>query len=473
MSDNSIARVHYFEGQFLRTQDFVDEQAYHVAMRRRHNIAHHTWGIVSGLEIVLEEGNFFLQPGMAVDGYGRELIVAQKKAISSSAFGDNSSSVFSDKGSNELDVWLTYGLTTSDEATAGFAGCGNGNKNGTSFYRSQETAQILLSKPNGTDRRAPKEVPAPDRNFPPSRTPPDDPELSWPVFLGQIINDPANQQQPLAVKLDDRPFVGLVGEEITSPSGGMRVEVGKIESDPVTGNPVTNGQARFGVFARDATAETPKWLSRFEVKANGELKVKGNATIQGNLTIAGGAIEFEAGPARDPTAPPWNIYHFQGPEKQGNPAVDVPIEELRIEMPVNATPGNNRVVIGTWSKHLDAAGQEKEEFHACLTVHDNCNVEVAGDLIVKGRVDARTFVGARLSDAARNAATSALTSGILATSARLGQLPGTAPTVTGTGTTLVSVEELATRLEQDKNFRDEFVQRMQSSTLLKITPVIS
>ncbi len=470
MSDNSIARVHYFEGQFLRTQDFVDEQAYHVAMRRRHNIAHHSWGIVSGLEIVLEEGNFYVQPGMAVDGYGRELIVAQKKPIASSAFGDSSSSVFGDKGGNELDVWLTYGLTTSDEATAGFAGCGNGNKNGTSFYRSQETAQILLTKPNGPDRRAPKEVPLNDRNFPPNRTPPDNPELLWPVFLGQIINDPANQQQPLAVKLDDRPYVGLVGEEISSPSGGMRVEVGKIESDPLTGNPVPNGQARFGVFARNAAKDTPKWLSRLEVDAEGELKVKGNATIQGNLTIAGGAIEFEAGPARDRNAPAWDIYHFQGTEDQGQNK-NVPIEELRIEIPVNATRGNNRVVIGTWSKHLDAAGQEKEEFHACLTVHDNCNVEVAGDLIVKGKVTASAFAGARLSDAARNAATSALTSGILATSARLCQLPGTSPSITGIGTTPISIDDIATRLEQDQSFRDAFVQKMKSSTLLTVTEV--
>ena len=37
---DATSRVHYFEEQFLRTQDYVDEQAYHVAARRRHNIAH-------------------------------------------------------------------------------------------------------------------------------------------------------------------------------------------------------------------------------------------------------------------------------------------------------------------------------------------------------------------------------------------------------------------------------------------------
>ena len=131
MSDNSITRVHYFEGQFLRTQDFTDEQAYHVGMRRRHNIAHHTWGIVSGLEVVLAEGNFYVQPGMAVDGYGRELILAQKQTLSSSSFLD--------KASTERDVWLVYDLRNSDQAPAGYSGCGNSNGTSSSFYRYQET----------------------------------------------------------------------------------------------------------------------------------------------------------------------------------------------------------------------------------------------------------------------------------------------------------------------------------------------
>ena len=458
MSDNSIARVHYFEGQFLRTQDFVDEQAYHVAMRRRHNIAHHTWGIVSGLEIVIEEGNFFLQPGMAVDGFGRELILPQKRSLSSSAFKD--------KGSNEIDVWLTYGLTSSDQATAGFAGCDNGKQNGASFYRWQETAQILLTKPDPDfpDRRAPKEVPINDRNFPPSRTPPDNPEISWPVFLGQIINDPANQEQPLQVKFDNRPYVGLVGEAITSASGSMRVQVGN--------DPDESGPRRFAVLTRNETSVTPPWLPRIEIDPNGELTVQGNATMQGNLMIAGGAVEFKAGPARDLKAPTWDIYHYEGTEDPPPGSTNkVPVHELRIEMPAppaGGFSGTNRVVIGTWSKQVDAAGVETEQFHPCLTIRDNCNVEVAGDLVVKGQITARAIVGARLSDAARNAVSSALTSGILATSARLGELPDPAALV-GAPRISASLEDFATRLERDPTFRNAFVERMKNSTLLTVT----
>lgn len=452
MSDNSITRVHYFEGQFLRTQDFVDEQAYHVAMRRRHNISHHTWGIVSGLELVLEEGNFYVQPGLAVDGYGRELVLPEKRTLSSSAFVD--------KGSTELDVWLTYGLTSSDEATAGYAGCGNGNKTGASFYRWQETAQIVLAKPDPDfpNRRMPEEVAVRDRNFSAVRTPPDNPELSWPVFLGQIINDPANQQQPLAVKLDDRPYVGLVGEEITAPSGRARVQIG---SDPVPG-----GRRRFVVFTRDenATAQAATWLSRFEVDVDGEVTVQGNATIQGNLVVAGGAVEFEAGPARDRVAPPWDIYHFK----------EADVEELRIEMaapPTGGIAGNNRVVIGAWFKGLDETGQEKEEFHPCLTIRDDCTVEVGGNLVVKGQITARAIVPGQLTEGARSVAASALASGILTTPTPPPRLSSEVPPPNLVAAPLASValETFVHRLETEEAFRNEFVEKMKHNPTLDVS----
>lgn len=44
-----VTRVHYREGQILRTADLRDEQAYRIQMRCRHNLAHHGWGIVQGL----------------------------------------------------------------------------------------------------------------------------------------------------------------------------------------------------------------------------------------------------------------------------------------------------------------------------------------------------------------------------------------------------------------------------------------
>src|SRR5215212_7412260 len=116
MSSDAIARVHYFTHLFLRTPDFADEQAYHLAMRRRHNLAHHRWGIVQGLEIALDGENLFVQPGLAVDGYGRELILSAKTPLLTNSFDT--------LGSATLDVWLGYRLLGSDPPQPGYVECG-------------------------------------------------------------------------------------------------------------------------------------------------------------------------------------------------------------------------------------------------------------------------------------------------------------------------------------------------------------
>jgi hypothetical protein len=80
-----IERLNYYEGEFLGAVDFQAEQEYHRDMRRRHNLGQHTWGIVAGLDLVQApnggtnnngtEVDVYLQPGMAVDGFGREILV--------------------------------------------------------------------------------------------------------------------------------------------------------------------------------------------------------------------------------------------------------------------------------------------------------------------------------------------------------------------------------------------------------------
>ena len=100
MSNSDIARVRYYTRQFLRTADFVDEQAYHVAMQRRHNLAGHTWGIVRGLDVEQDkDARLGISAGAAIDGYGRYVILPAPQPIEPGEF---------DRGSEVLDVWLVY-----------------------------------------------------------------------------------------------------------------------------------------------------------------------------------------------------------------------------------------------------------------------------------------------------------------------------------------------------------------------------
>jgi len=77
--------VQYYPGQRLTATLFRAEQAYHVTMRERHNLAGHDWGIALGLE--LSAG--YVEAGYAIDLYGRELILpARTPFVLSTAFDE-------------------------------------------------------------------------------------------------------------------------------------------------------------------------------------------------------------------------------------------------------------------------------------------------------------------------------------------------------------------------------------------------
>jgi hypothetical protein len=372
MDTDNIARVSYFDRQFLRTRDFVDEQAYQIAMRRRHNIAHHRWGIVEGLQIREEEGDLFVEPGMAIDGYGRELILPERQLISIDAFAHI--------GSNVLDVWLAYNLIGSDPAPKGFTSCHGSNA--VPNYRWQETPSIQLTKPeSSTSKTYHPEVEQDNRpDFSPIQNPPDDPRSGWPVFLGRLTKSPQNQ---IAIDQSSRLYVGLVGESIQAPSGITRIDLG-----------TENKTYPFAVFFDTRTADQETSQPKLAIDKAGNTEIRGDATIFGNLAISGGAIEFRVGQAtgtdelrkrndkakdinedipENEMPAPWQIYRATGDEGG---------KQLRIEMEKSVPPDDsvNQIAFGFWS-------EEEKKFISCLTIDDSGNVSVLGNLIVQRYVD--------------------------------------------------------------------------------------
>lgn len=69
-------RLNYFDHQFLRVNDFTDEQAYHLGMRRAHNRMLHTVGVAYGLDLLAAGSAVKVTAGVAIDGQGRELVLA-------------------------------------------------------------------------------------------------------------------------------------------------------------------------------------------------------------------------------------------------------------------------------------------------------------------------------------------------------------------------------------------------------------
>jgi len=87
----TLKRLNYFTHQFLREQDFRDEQKYHVDMRRRHNRLFHAWGVAEGLEVERKgEREIAITPGVAIDRDGREIVLLNSVTRDLSAFNRDS-----------------------------------------------------------------------------------------------------------------------------------------------------------------------------------------------------------------------------------------------------------------------------------------------------------------------------------------------------------------------------------------------
>ena len=84
----AIKRLHYFNGQFLKEQDFTDEQKYHLDMRRRLNQRLHAPGIVFGLDVIPGANKVTVQPGMAIDAQGREIVLDTATDLTITAAAD-------------------------------------------------------------------------------------------------------------------------------------------------------------------------------------------------------------------------------------------------------------------------------------------------------------------------------------------------------------------------------------------------
>lgn len=387
MNAKASARVHYFDRQFLRTQEFIDEQTYHLEAHRRHQIAHHIWGIVSGLVPGVDDDNIpSLSPGFAVDGYGRALVLPEAQPLSTVAFDD--------KGSDELTVWLVYDRFGSDSAPTGYAACGEERSAG-GFYRWQEKPQLRLevSDPDVLDPGAPESVPEGDIPFDPSRTPPDDVHDDWPVFLGTFKRDRSDPVNPVySVNLSGRPYAGAIAASLAPPWDRDHPWV-------VLGGDEGQTGSAFSISVPKGEDKMPS--PALAISHQGVLTAHGDTTVFGDLSIEAGAVEFllpepeEASTTEDsqsdsaqPEEPqPWRIYRHREMEPAAEDTVEPIGEQLRIEMGTRDDQ-LSAIVIGTFS-------EEAGQFVPCLTVNSNCSVIVHGNLVVRGQIDEELTIASR------------------------------------------------------------------------------
>jgi hypothetical protein len=100
-ADLALERNRYFTGKHMRARDFAADTRYLLDRHRLHNRLLHGWGIVCGLGVRHHPDDdcrddwIEIEPGLAIDCYGREIVLTEKmrwKLASGSASSRSSSS---------------------------------------------------------------------------------------------------------------------------------------------------------------------------------------------------------------------------------------------------------------------------------------------------------------------------------------------------------------------------------------------
>lgn len=278
-----IARPTYREGQFLTAADFVAEQAYHRRALGRHQLGEHTWGLVVGLELVEVPDDpstgfvdVFLSPGLAVDGYGRQLACFERMQLDATAFDS-----YLDIAYHE--VWIQFAETDGASTKDGWADCEQSQPT-----RAIETLRIMLDPVTSVnDVMVAGEValpePAAGASIPkdasvPYQTLPDEPPIPlWLIRVGSVQWDGAARRfRPAGGRrTEGRRFAGVVAADVLAPADTLRLAR---RSDPSDYD------------AADFAA------------VEGRVRVKGRINAEQDLWMEGGSIQFalDDGNSTDP-----------------------------------------------------------------------------------------------------------------------------------------------------------------------------
>jgi hypothetical protein len=85
LSGNGVTRrVRYFDGQFLRDQDFIDDQKYHLDRQRRSLRFLQVSGVCDGLDLIVSEdkARVLVKSGTALDRQGRLIVLGENREVS-------------------------------------------------------------------------------------------------------------------------------------------------------------------------------------------------------------------------------------------------------------------------------------------------------------------------------------------------------------------------------------------------------
>jgi len=342
MTSNSVERLNYYQRQHLGAQDFIDAQNYQRDMRRRHNLGPHLWGIVVGLELVEREvegggdaREVIILPGVAVDGYGREIIVFRPIALDPALF-------LRFGAANHYSVWIGYEEENANRDNSAF------NCEDDAFNRTVESFRIYVEPddPQPTavvvdgdetgvtnpDLRIPSDLSVPYQELPQ-----DDMDF-WLIPLGEVRWDGGQFVEAAAGRLTlGRQYAGLVGADLFAPAAALTIR------DRYTALPMADTDA--GVA----------------VGLEGSLQVERDITAKDDVHVDGGMIDFRLEDGLEE-----GLFHVQRVASEA-----VAGSDLRVKIG-DDSDGENRFAI--------VSEDEEDRF----TVQDDGTTNINGNTTVDG-----------------------------------------------------------------------------------------
>jgi hypothetical protein len=268
-----IERPAFYEGQILAGADLNAGIEHARGQLARHERYLHLWGITEGLELKGQDRKTGLgQPyqeitvsaGMAVDGSGREIVLAAATRLPDEAF--NQSTVWASQQPTDV-VWYPVFLTGRDSvppaAPLSVGQCGSSEPN-----RMREGTQFDFGRPGDESATAAAAgiADGPDSGFATPRR----------VLLGFVRWDPAITQFVEVAHDHDgvgRRYAGVLADTVAARGGSLalrtRTEVAKGKPG-LTLSEEGNGWLAFGPLTAAGAVEPV-----FSVNAKGDLKIKG------------------------------------------------------------------------------------------------------------------------------------------------------------------------------------------------------
>lgn len=84
----ALKRPRFFSGKLITPEDLELTQQYFREKLKRHNRSLHGFGIVSGLKVRASSGQIIVEPGLALDCEGNELVIEALQSIVPPAISD-------------------------------------------------------------------------------------------------------------------------------------------------------------------------------------------------------------------------------------------------------------------------------------------------------------------------------------------------------------------------------------------------